>query len=1161
MTDGQRSAIEQLGEVEAASEGFIRIIDAADSPIADWQQVTLSVRCSEMERAQSGLPLRPRERLIVHIPPDFPFEKPVVITSHTRFADFPHVLWKHEFCLYQSPATEWNPADGMFGFIDRLNDWLKRGALGEWGVVGEPIHPPVTYLGSGDTHIVVPRANTPEVTTNWCGTSQLRAVSERRVDIEGWSPLFDTNTPPNAAAAILLAEPISFEFPATVNDLLIELIARGIGVRDFLVTLQAAVIRNKDEDPLYVIVGTPMRGIHGSGRPKQHIVAWYVSPRIAKLLRMSIGRYHDNQTAQVVGQLAEELILEWAKTAEVEWCWVLEARDEIITRRDHQSAMNWFAGKTIALWGCGALGGYVAEHLTRAGARKLILRDKGAVKPGLLVRQPYDDADLGRSKAFALARHIKRIRDIDVDIHVENILSSALDSADWTDGADLLIDTTASEIVLAKLELRRHTINPSQIPIVSMAVGHLAQHSMTVVSGAQFSGGPFDVDRRTKLATCNRLDLSAVRDDFWPDPDSPRRAIFQPEPGCSEDTYVGSSADLGALSATMLNLAASDLAAMAATEATAHLFTQPHVSRPVCEPIDAKFSWSTDIICNDPQSGYEVRIAQAAWSEILGWIKQSSRNRGSEVEAGGLLFGERNDAVKVIWVSEVIGPPPDSRASAEEFVCGVEGTREANNEKRSRTRGSVQYVGLWHSHPGSSPIFSSTDLEGMRQVTEDEEASPSKTLMLIVGTPETVPTIGAYVFGRSDFSNLKKGLTVRVAEISVPNRMQTSHRVGLALSGGGSRAIAFHLGCLRALHDRGVLPHVQVVSSVSGGSVIAAMYAYSDDSFEDFEKRVISLLRRGLVPSILREVVFSPIGLGSIATNLVAGGASLACDALRAVITLPSAFIGSAALAGFARRIRSPFSRWITITTAFEKALARRLFEGMKLSDASRDNIQIVFNACELRTGSAFRFGNEKSGCWRFGLLATNDVPVALAVATSAAYPVILPAVDRSFEFVDRKGNRSRNRVILTDGGVFENLGVSCLEPGRSADFSQQTFDLDYIVCCDAGQGLLGDNNFPFYWPGRMKRSFESIYRKANDAVRARLFNHVEAGKLRGFCLAYLGQMDSALPYIPPDLVRREQVKDYPTDFSAMSQSDISLLSRRGEQLTRVLISRYCEDL
>jgi NTE family protein len=54
-------------------------------------------------------------------------------------------------------------------------------------------------------------------------------------------------------------------------------------------------------------------------------------------------------------------------------------------------------------------------------------------------------------------------------------------------------------------------------------------------------------------------------------------------------------------------------------------------------------------------------------------------------------------------------------------------------------------------------------------------------------------------------------------------------RIGLALSGGGSRAIAFHLGCLRALHDRGVLEKISVISAVSGGSVVTALYAYGGD--------------------------------------------------------------------------------------------------------------------------------------------------------------------------------------------------------------------------------------------------------------------------------------------------------------------------------------------
>ena len=53
-------------------------------------------------------------------------------------------------------------------------------------------------------------------------------------------------------------------------------------------------------------------------------------------------------------------------------------------------------------------------------------------------------------------------------------------------------------------------------------------------------------------------------------------------------------------------------------------------------------------------------------------------------------------------------------------------------------------------------------------------------------------------------------------------------RIGLALSGGGSRAIAFHLGCLRALHDLGILRNVQTLSTVSGGSVVGTLYAATD---------------------------------------------------------------------------------------------------------------------------------------------------------------------------------------------------------------------------------------------------------------------------------------------------------------------------------------------
>jgi predicted acylesterase/phospholipase RssA len=49
-------------------------------------------------------------------------------------------------------------------------------------------------------------------------------------------------------------------------------------------------------------------------------------------------------------------------------------------------------------------------------------------------------------------------------------------------------------------------------------------------------------------------------------------------------------------------------------------------------------------------------------------------------------------------------------------------------------------------------------------------------------------------------------------------------KLGLALSGGGFRASFFHLGVLRRLAELDLLRHVSVLSTVSGGSVVGALY-------------------------------------------------------------------------------------------------------------------------------------------------------------------------------------------------------------------------------------------------------------------------------------------------------------------------------------------------
>lgn len=66
-------------------------------------------------------------------------------------------------------------------------------------------------------------------------------------------------------------------------------------------------------------------------------------------------------------------------------------------------------------------------------------------------------------------------------------------------------------------------------------------------------------------------------------------------------------------------------------------------------------------------------------------------------------------------------------------------------------------------------------------------------------------------------------------------------KLGLALSGGGFRASYFHIGVLAQMAERGLLRHVEVISTVSGGSIIGALYyLHIKDLLENKEDKEIT---------------------------------------------------------------------------------------------------------------------------------------------------------------------------------------------------------------------------------------------------------------------------------------------------------------------------------
>ena len=248
--------------------------------------------------------------------------------------------------------------------------------------------------------------------------------------------------------------------------------------------------------------------------------------------------------------------------------------------------------------------------------------------------------------------------------------------------------------------------------------------------------------------------------------------------------------------------------------------------------------------------------------------------------------------------------------------------------------------------------------------------------------------------------------------------------------------MAFHLGCLRALHAAGLLERADVLSCVSGGSVIGAIYVTHDGLFESFEKNVRETLRAGFVLPALQTALTSREGLRVALCCL-----GLLYGRLGRLVAVPVRWSASGLMSlvgvhGSKHALPVVPHRFASRTTILEKIFDRILFNGRTLKDIADRKPKFVAIATELCTGTAFYFSPNESGSWRFGKINPDRIRVARAVAASAAYPLLLPAIDDVYAFNKSDGSARGERVTLTDGGVYDNLGLAPLWPDRDPAIS-----------------------------------------------------------------------------------------------------------------------------
>lgn len=215
--------------------------------------------------------------------------------------------------------------------------------------------------------------------------------------------------------------------------------------------------------------------------------------------------------------------------------------------------------------------------------------------------------------------------------------------------------------------------------------------------------------------------------------------------------------------------------------------------------------------------------------------------------------------------------------------------------------------------------------------------------------------------------------------------------IGLCLSGGGFRAMLFHLGAFVRMNELGLLAKLDRVASVSGGSIAAGALAVAWDR--------LTFDNRGVATNV-DEQVFQPL------LNLS-----------RKYIDVPAIVLG--------------FLPFVQASQVAALAYDRYLFHGKTLQDLPQKP-RFSFTATSLQSGVLWRFARDYAADWRVGMWRNPDLPIAMAVAASASFPPYLspayidvpPGAVTPQPGTDLHGEQYTTRLCLTDGGVYDNLGL-----------------------------------------------------------------------------------------------------------------------------------------
>ncbi|HYE63533.1 MAG TPA: patatin-like phospholipase family protein [Phycisphaerales bacterium] len=343
--------------------------------------------------------------------------------------------------------------------------------------------------------------------------------------------------------------------------------------------------------------------------------------------------------------------------------------------------------------------------------------------------------------------------------------------------------------------------------------------------------------------------------------------------------------------------------------------------------------------------------------------------------------------------------------------------------------------------------------------------------------------------------------------------------VAVCMSGGGYRAMVFHVGMLWRLNDAGILKDVQRFSCVSGGSITGAVLGLhwpklAGGGFSEaaFGEHVVTPVRRMASTNIDIEAIL----LGAL---------------------LPGVTVGDLV----AREYRNVLFGTATL---------------QNLPDSPR----FVFNATNVQSGALCRFSKPYLWDWRVGKYPNPAISLAVAVGASSAFPPVLSPITLKLkpgEIAPGTGDdlcRSpyTTRLVLTDGGVYDNLGL------ETAFKRYRT-----LLVSDAGGQMQPDPDPAENWAGHSKRILDMVDNQVRNLRKRQLLDaltttdpvHRREG---AFWSVRSNIADYGLPdAIPAPFARTQELAATPTRLDAMEDGLQERLINWGYAICDAAIRRH----